>query len=56
MQSKELKFPEIKKVIQSFLGKIDFMRRLIPSFVEIVKHIRCMLRKDVQIKWTHDAK
>jgi len=41
-----------KKDIQSFLGKIYFVRRLIPNFAELVKHITFMLKKGLEIKWT----
>ena len=38
--------------IQSFLGKINFVRKFIPNFSELVKNITAMLKKDVEIKWT----
>ena len=34
-----------KKDIQSFLGKVNFVRRFIPNFAELVKHITSMLKK-----------
>ena len=37
--------------IQSFLGKIKFVRRFIPNFSKLVKHITTMLKKDAKIKW-----
>ena len=40
-----------RKEIQSFLGKVNFVRRFIPNFAEIFKHITKMLRKDYDIKW-----
>ena len=40
-----------KNSIQSFIGKINFLRRFIPNFVEIVKYITDMLKKDAEIKW-----
>ena len=36
--------PCSKKMIQSFLGKINFIRRFVPSFVEIVKPLQDMKR------------
>eukprot|EP00253_Pinus_taeda_P018260 PITA_18260 len=48
--------PRSKKDIQSFLGKINFVRRFIPNFVELVKHITSMLRKGSKIKWTDAAR
>jgi hypothetical protein len=44
--------PRSKKEVQSFLGKVNFMRRFIPNLVEITKHITNMLRKGSEIKWT----
>eukprot|EP00253_Pinus_taeda_P029425 PITA_29425 len=51
-----LTVPRSKKDIQSFLGKINFVRRFIPNFVELVKHITSMLRKGVEVKWTETAR
>ena len=48
----KIDLPSSKKEIQSFLGKVDFLRRFIPSFVEIVKLITNILRKENEIKWT----
>ena len=44
-----------KKDIQSFLGKINFVR-FIPNFAELVKHITSMLKKGSEIKWTDVAR
>jgi hypothetical protein len=44
------------KEIQSFLGKINFLRRFIPKFAEIVKLIIDMLKKNSETKWTSEAK
>jgi hypothetical protein len=46
-----LSIPRSKKDIQSLLGKINFVRRFIPNFVESVKHITSMLKKGSEIKW-----
>ena len=48
--------PRSKKEIQSFIGQVNFLRRFIPSFVEILMNITNMLRKDHEIKWTVEAK
>ena len=45
-----------KKEIQSFLGKVNSLRRFILKFAEIVKNITSMLRKDQEIKWDTTAK
>jgi hypothetical protein len=44
------------KEIQLFLGKINFLRRFIPNFAEIVKLITDMLRKNSEVKWTAEDK
>jgi len=51
-----LSIPRTKKKIQSFLGKMNFLRRFIPDFVELVKHITIMLKKGSEIKWKTEAK
>jgi hypothetical protein len=38
------------------LGKINFLRRFVPNFAELVKHITVMLRKENEIKWDDDAR
>jgi hypothetical protein len=48
--------PRNVKEIQSFLGKINFLRRCIPNFAEIVKLIIDMLRKNSEVKWRVEAK
>ena len=50
-----LYFPRSKKEVQSFLGKINFIIRFIPNFVELVKHITTMLRKGSEVKWTAES-
>ena len=47
-----LTLPRNKKDIKSFLGKINFLRRFIPNYAEIVKDITNMLWKDHEVKWT----
>lgn len=42
--------PRNKKEIQSFLGKVNFLRRLITNFVEVVKYVNNMLKKDNNVK------
>lgn len=48
--------PRNRKEIQSFLGKINFLRQFVPNFAELVKHITVMLRKENEIKWDDDAR
>jgi hypothetical protein len=42
---KTLSLPRSKKEIQSFLGKINFLRRFISNFVELVKFITVHVEK-----------
>ena len=48
----KISIPRNKKEIQSFIGKINFLRWFIPKFVEIVKQITKMIRKNQEVKWT----
>ena len=47
----KIELPRNKKGIQSFMGKINFLRRFISSFVKIIKHIIVMLKKDAKAIW-----
>ena len=47
----KIDIPRSKKEIQSFLGKVNFLRRFIPNFAEIVKPMTNMLKKDTEIRW-----
>jgi hypothetical protein len=46
-----LSLPRSKKEVQAFLGKINFLRRFVSNFSELVKHITTMLRKGNKVKW-----
>ena len=48
---KKINIPRNKKEIQSFLRKVNFLRRFIPNYVELAKEITCMLKKETDIKW-----
>jgi hypothetical protein len=41
--------------VQSFLGKVIFLRRFIPNLTKIIKDITNMLRKGSEIKWAPKA-
>ena len=45
-----------KKDMQSFLGKINFVRRFISDFAEIVKTLQEVVKKDSNFKWTKEMK
>ena len=48
--------PRSKRDIQSFMGKINFVRRFSPNFVELVKHITSMLKKGAEVRWPDAAR
>lgn len=48
--------PRNIKELQVFLGKIDFLRRFIPNFGELIRLLNNMLKKDSKVKWTMEAK
>ena len=48
--------PRSRKEIESFLARVNFVRRLIPNFAEIFKDITKMLNKGAAIKWIVEAK
>jgi hypothetical protein len=48
--------PRSKKEVQSFMGKVNFLRRFIPNLAEIIKHITNMIKKGSEIKWTPEAR
>ena len=45
-----------KKEIQSFLGQVNFLRRFVPSFAEILMNITNMLKKGHEIKQNAEAR
>jgi hypothetical protein len=51
-----LSFPRSKKEVQAFLGRINFLRRFVSNFSELVKHITTMLRKGNEVKWTSEPR
>ena len=51
-----LSLPRSKKEVQAFLGKINFLRRFISNFAELVKHITTMLRKGNKVRWTTEPR
>jgi hypothetical protein len=50
-----LSLPRSKNEVQSFPGKINFLRRFVSNFVELVKHITSMLRKGNEVKWNVES-
>ena len=48
--------PMNKKEVQSFIGKVNFLRRFIIDCTEKMMNITKMLRKGSEIKWSLEAK
>jgi hypothetical protein len=48
-----LNFPLLlpKKTLQSFLGNINFVKRFVPSFSEMVRPLQNLIKKDVVYRW-----
>ena len=42
--------------MQSFMGTINFVRRFVPDFAQIVKPLQQMIKQSVQFKWTDSEK
>ena len=53
---KAIVLPHNKRAIQYFLGKINFVRRFISDFMEIVKPLQEMIKKDFNFKWTKERR
>jgi hypothetical protein len=51
---KKIPPPTSKKSLQSFFGKINFIRRFIPNFVEKVKPMNALLKKYALFRWDDD--
>ena len=51
----KIHFPRSKKEIQSFNGKMNFLRCFVPNLAEHLRKITNMLRKDSVVKWTNEA-
>ena len=48
--------PHNKKIMQSFMGKINIVRRFISNFVDIVKPLQEMIKKDANFKWKKEIR
>ena len=48
--------PRRKKEVQSFLGKVNFLRSFIPNLVEIINYIKNMLMKGNEIKLNPESR
>jgi hypothetical protein len=52
----EIPLPSSRKGIQSFFGRINFVRRFVPNIAEMAKPTSDMLKKDDDLKWSDEAK
>ena len=52
----KIAYPSNKKAMQSFLGKINFVRIFIPSFSEIIRPLQKMIKKDAIFSWGQTEK
>ena len=51
-----LSLPSHKKALQSFISRINFVRRFIPNLVTMVKPLTSMLKKNMVFAWTKEGK
>eukprot|EP00253_Pinus_taeda_P016738 PITA_16738 len=51
----QIDLPRNKKEIQSFNGKMNFLRRFVPNLAEHLREITNILKKDSQVKWMEEA-
>jgi hypothetical protein len=52
----QLSLPHKKKAMQSFFGKMIFVRKFTPNFTETIKPLQKMIQKDVDFKWDDKRK
>ena len=52
----QISHPKNIKELQSFIVNINFLRRFITNLVEILRNMKNMLKKEIGVKWTLEAK
>jgi hypothetical protein len=52
----QLPLPHNKKAMQSFFGKINFVRKFTPDFTKTIKPLQKIIHKDVEFKWDDERK
>lgn len=52
----ELPLPSHKKGLQSFIGRINFVRRFMPNIAALLKPLTAMLKKNTVFNWTRQGK
>lgn len=45
----KIPFPRIKRDIQKFMGNINFLRRFVSNYAEILKEITDMIKKENEL-------
>ena len=50
----KISMPHNKKSMQSFLGKINFVKRFVPDFSRIISPLQNMIKKNSIFKWGQD--
>ena len=51
-----ISLPGSRKAMQSFMGKINFVRRFVPNFSQVVKPLQQLVKKNVQFKWYEEQR
>ena len=51
-----IELPNFRKEMQSFLGKINFVRIFVPNFAQVVKPLQFLVKKDVPFNWSNEQK
>lgn len=51
-----LPLPSHKKSLQSFLGRINFVRKFIPNLASMVRPLTNMIKKNTTFTWTKEGK
>ena len=51
----KVELPRSKNQVHPFISQVNFLRRFILNFVEILRSVTNMLRNDSDIKWTVEA-
>ncbi len=52
----KIQMPSNKKKMQLFLGKINFVKRFVPTFLEVVRSMQNMIKKVSDFKWNESEK
>eukprot|EP00253_Pinus_taeda_P034210 PITA_34210 len=52
----EIPFPHNKKSMQSFLGQINFVKRFVPDFSQIILPLQTMIKKNSVFRWGSEEK